>query len=187
MINSIKSKKDIRNEAIKMLEEGHSKQKTYNLLQEKLGLNHEIVAVLKGIPSKKTFAKFAFWNYSLLLILLTLLVILLAQNNLTNSSWSIFIVSAFSFIVFTKRVSSYVYISGMAIIGLLIFLTVYFTDDSIYKNHTNYMYVSLAFIPYIILPLWLEKKLCPSPKETKITYQNNNGQLVNQIQYEFID
>lgn len=187
MEKSSKSKKNIRNEAQKLLNEGLSKQETYTILCAKLGLNYEIAEVLKGIPSKSTVAKFAFWNYLLLLLLLGVLVFFLTLNNILNYAWLIFLITVFSYIVFTKRVANYALITGMAIIAFIIFIVISFIGDSDFKNQSDFIYIFLAFIPYIVLPIWLAKKLCPKPIETKTTYHNKNGELRGKIDFQFVD
>lgn len=187
MEKSSKSKKNIRNEAQKLINEGLSKQETYTILCAKLGLNYEIAEVLKGIPSKSTFAKFAFWNHLLLVLLLALLALIFTQNDIMTYAWSIILISAFCYIVFTKRVANYALITGMAIVAFIIFLVISFTGDSDFKNQSDFIYIFLAFIPYIVLPIWLAKKLCPKPIETKTTYHNKNGELRGKIDFQFVD
>jgi hypothetical protein len=182
-----KSKTSIRKEALKLLNEGQSKQETYQLLSSKFGLDMEVAEVLKGIPSKRTFAKFAFGNYLLLCMLLGLLVFFFSLKDISTYAWHIFLLTTFSYFVFTKRVTYYPWISGMTIIALIIYLVLSFTEDSNFTSTAPFYFILAAFIPYLILPIWLSKKLCPEPLEIKTTYHNESGQLKGKITYTFED
>lgn len=176
------NKQKINKEARRLLKEGTPKQEVFELLKEKYKVTKIIADILKTIPSKQAIDRYGKWNTTLLaLLILTTVIFLGAAPSLGIVIWYGLLIYA----VARKSVSYYVWISILSAISIIGFLVIIFTSDSVTANWLNIIILFVLIVPSLFLPIWLEKKLCPKPKESKVKYTNSKGQKRLKIVYEF--
>ncbi|MCL2247003.1 MAG: hypothetical protein FWC10_07825 [Lentimicrobiaceae bacterium] len=178
-------KKEIRKEAKQLLNQGDkTKQEVFELLVDKYKYSKDVAGVLKYIPTKQAVKKYGIWN-SILLIFLVITTILVFLTMPIQLIWYVPLI----YIVASKKLQYYFWVtvlfSLMAIGFFIVFISTLFTqpfDTTIWI----FVVVSMFFvIPGCILPLWLQKKLCPKPIERREVYVNAEGNKRVQLVYEF--
>ncbi|MFN3529437.1 MAG: hypothetical protein ACK417_05900 [Bacteroidia bacterium] len=178
------NKKEIRNEALQLLKQGTSKQMTFELLVDKHKYTKEIAEILENIPSKKAVTKYGKWNYVLLAILIiTTIKFCLEASLIGTLLWYGLLI----YVVATKRIKHYWWVTAMSSSLLVALIVIILTSSSETCSWTTTTIMLIIIIPSCILPIWLEKKLCPKPTEKKVQYTNSQGQQRMKIVYEFTD
>ncbi len=182
MVEKKIKKNDIRKGAKILLNQGNTKQETFDLLVEKYNFSHEIASILNNIPSSKAIEKYGIWNHILLAILL-----------LTSIFFVIYSIYApliyYGILIYgvaSRRVNFYIWITIISSIGFIGLIAVIVTSSLINLDWTVVILFGL-YLTSIILPIWLEKKLCPKPIKRKEKYTNSEGQQRFKIAYEFSD
>ena len=79
------------------------------------------------------------------------------------------------------------WVTVMSASVLVAFIAVTLTSSSETFTWITTTTMMILIIPSCILPIWLEKKLCPKPTEKKVQYTNSQGQQRMKIIYEFSD
>lgn len=176
------NKKIIRKEAKTLLNQGITKQETFELLVDKYKFSHEIASVLNNIPSAKAIAKYGIWNNILLALLILTSIIYFI-----NSAFMPIIYNGFlAYGVISKRVNFYIWITILSSMGLIVLVAIILTDSSITIDWKVMILLGI-YLTSTILPIWLEKKLCPKTTERKEIYTNSEGQQKSKIIYDFSD
>lgn len=184
MPNENLNKKEIRKEAKQLLKQGTSKQETFELLVDKHKYTYEIADILESIPSAKAIAKYGIWNHVLLaIIILTTIVFFLTTYSIGTLLWYGLLIYG----VATKRINYYMWVTIMSLFALVVFIVTFLTSSAETFYWTRTIILIILIIPSCILPIWLEKKLCPKPTEKKVLYTNSQGQQRMKIVYEFTD
>jgi hypothetical protein len=176
--------KEIRNEARQLLKQGTSKQETFEILKEKYKYSKDVADILKNLPSQQTIEKYGKWNYVLLgLLVLTALIFFWATPTIGIVLWYGLLIYA----VAKMLVKYYIWVTAFSAFAIIGFIAIIFTSDGATTNWSNVIIMISLVIPTLILPMWLEKKLCPKPTERKEEYTNSQGQQRLKIVYEFPD
>ncbi len=175
------NKKEIKQEARKLLKEGASKQEAYETLKEKYKYSVVVSKILHYIPSQKAIKKYSKWNY-------VLLVLLLIQAG--TFMWfepSVLVLIYYGLLIYavlSMLVKHYVWVSVLSFVALISFLAFIITDEAL-KIQWPELLLILTYIPTLILPLWLDKKLCPKPMESKTTFTDSQGQQRVRVVHQF--
>ncbi len=176
-------KKEIGREARKLLKQGITKQEVFVELVDKYKYSKDVAEVLKGIPSQVRIKKYGGWNTLLLSLLIIIeLIILLSLKPSVSLLWYGLLIYA----VATKKIKYYGWITFLAILGALASLIGIFFATGVISLISLILFV-VFFLPSCILPIWLEKRLCPPPTERKELYTNAEGEQRLRIVYEFND
>ena len=184
MANDQLNKTAMRNEARQLLKEGTSKQETFEVLKEKYNVVKDLAEMLKTLPSKQAIDKYGKWNN----VLLALLVLTTAIFLWTTPSPGILIWYGILIYAVAKRlVKYYVWLTVFSAILIISLIAVVFTNDTAATSWITIVVLLSLVIPTLVLPLWLEKKLCPEPTERKEVYTNSLGEERLKIVYEFAE
>lgn len=178
------NKKVIKQEAQELINQGNSKQKTFELLNEKYGYGIEIANVLKKLPSLDAIKRYKTWNY----VLLGILILSAAFLTFTSPEIKIlFWYGGLIYIVAKMLVKNYIWVSIFSGFSLITIVGIMLLDQRASQNLFFLLPLLTFLIPTLILPIWLTKKLCPNPVERKEEYTNLQGQQRLRIVYEFAD
>jgi len=181
------NKSIITKEARILFKKGTSKQETFQILSEKYKSSKVVSDILKNIPSLQAAKKYGVWNF-LLLVLLLLTTLFFVKQKPTISTFGIFLwYGILLYIVARMLVKYYVYVALLSSITIISLTCLLFFFDSSQVNWIEIGLLLILTISTLILPIWLEKKLCPKPNETKEVYTNSEGQQRQKIVYEFKD
>jgi len=175
-------KKEIANDARQLLKQGTSKQQTFETLVDKYKYGKDVADVLKNIPSLIRIQKYGAWNF---LLLFLLILIVLISLFLTGPSFIVLYYGLLIYAVAMKQVKFYMWISLLSTCALIGFVAIILTTENAKLNWPALIAILGLTIPTFILPLWLEKKLCPKPIERKEQYTNSNGEQRMRIVYYF--
>ena len=178
------NKTQIRKEAKLILAQAVSKQECFELLNKKYKARKVIADVIKNLPSSTAIAKYGVWNNILLGLLIVSAIGMLTIN------FSFHVVMWFSFLIYSvanKLTKHYAWISLLSLIALIIFSISLSTIGLESIGQTEKVFVFIFVLPALVLPLWLQRRLCPSVAETKEEYLNPEGQKRNRIIYTFPD
>lgn len=176
-------KKEIAKEARQLFKQGgQTKQQVFELLTDKYKYEKDVADVLKYIPSSQAIAKYEIWNNILLAILI--LITITSYIN-SNSFWTLFGYGLLIFGVATKRIKYYMWITGLSALSLIFFAIVLLFNTPEVPELRIIILTILLFIMSCILPIWLQKKLCPEPTEQKEKYTTSEGEERMRIVYEF--
>ena len=176
------NKKDVIIEAQQLLKQGISKQETFEILKEKYKFTKDVSDMLKNLPSQQAIQKYGKWNYVLLILLISTAILFLLE------SLSILILLWYGLQIYavTKMlIKYYSWVSVFSSITLISFIGLIFTNEIPNPNWRNTILLMTLSIPTLIIPLWLENKLCPKPTERMEKYTNSEGQQRLRIVYEF--
>lgn len=144
----------------------------------------EIAEILENIPSSIAINKYGKWNHVLLAILILTTIIFFVE---APSIGTLFWYGILIYGVATKRINYYMWVTVMSASVLVAFIAVTLTSSSETFTWITTTTMMILIIPSCILPIWLEKKLCPKPTEKKVQYTNSQGQQRMKIIYEFSD
>ncbi|PCH99343.1 MAG: hypothetical protein COB85_00125 [Bacteroidetes bacterium] len=177
-------KKVIRTEARKLLKEGISRQTAYENLKTKYKNGKIVADLIKNLPSLEAIKLYGKWNYMLLSLLI------LTAGLYMYASPSIGIVLWYGILIYgvaRMLLKYYMWVAAMAAFGLIVSIVgiIFSGTDSL--NWAAAVLVVCLNIPSLILPIWLEKRLCPKPSERKEKYTNKQGQQRMKVIYEFKD
>lgn len=175
----------IRQSALELLKQGKSRQETFDILVEKYKFSADVADVLKQLPSKKALAKYGKWNNFLLGIMLftSVFILIITPSVAEFLIWYGFLIYA----VVSKRFEYYIWISFVSFFFFFLFALDLFSGQSHSGSWTNISIFLILQTPNLFLPFWLEKKLCPRPKEKREMYTDHNGKNKIKIVYEFSD
>jgi len=177
-------KNEIVDKAKELLKQGKSRQETFELLVDKYKYTNKVLEVMKQMPSAKAIEKYGKWNYVLLGIML--LTVALYSLTIGAGGWHIL----YGFLIYavaTKRYEHYIWISLLSfvvVVAMSVVLIIYFNEPG---NNWFIAFILALHMPMIYLPFWIEKKLCPSPKERREWYADYEGKDKIKIVYEFSD
>lgn len=178
------NKSAVRSEARQMLKEGKSRQATYEELTEKYLYGNEVADIIKHLPSREARQKYSGWNIMLLIIICIMAILtLIASPTIGLMIWFGVIIYG----VATYSLQYYLWISILAGIGIVGFIAMMFFQGNIASHLFELISALILMGPMLILPIWLEKKLCPKPGESREVYLNAQGQQRSRIIYEFKD
>lgn len=178
------NKKEIKQEALKLLNQGISKQETFEILKEKYEYAIEIANVLKKKPSVKAIEKYRKWNNILLgLLILTSIFFILTTPMIQILIWYVFLI----YTVARMLVKYYIWTSIFSGFAIITYISILILDVNATNNLTYILPILTLVISTFILPIWLEKKMCPKPVESKVEYTNSDGQKRLKIVYQFSD
>lgn len=178
------NKKEIRDEARQLLKQGTSKQDTFEILREKYKYAKDVADILKNLPSQQAIEKYRKWNYVLLgLLVLSTAIFFWAKPTLGITLWYGLLIYAVARIL----VKYYIWVTLLSAIVIISSIAVFLTYQRAVTNWTDIIIMLSLIIPTFILPIWLEKKLCPKPTERKEQYTNEQGQQRLKIVYEFAE
>ncbi|MDR2011040.1 MAG: hypothetical protein LBQ22_11245 [Bacteroidales bacterium] len=182
MKNSGINKNQIKEESVKMLQSGLSKQETYDILKEKYSATKPIADVIKYIPNPEIESQYKIHNIILGSILLSLALIFFV------SSYNIVVLAihlSLIYITITKKIKFYIWISIYSAILIIMSIGI----QIFYSVEYNILSVATIGLPLfsLLLSMKISRSLCPMPKETKEMYINNNGEKRLKIVYSFQD
>jgi hypothetical protein len=174
------NKKAITQEAQQLLKDGNPKQEVYETLAKKYNNSKFIAEIIMHLPSSIAKTKYRKWN---ILLLISIIVPGVMFFTYAPSTFLMFEVMFLVVIISTMHTKLYIWVSALSIISLVVFIGVLFisTISNIYLTIT----ALVLTIINSILPFWVEKKLCPKPKQTKELYTNMYGEQKQRIIYEF--
>jgi hypothetical protein len=178
------SKSEIKKEAKEFLKQGKSRQETFELLIEKHKYITDVADVLKQLPSAKAIEKYGKWNNVLLGIMLATALFYLILIGV--GAWLIWY-GVLIYVVVKRRFENYFWVSILAFIIFVAVLIIWIRN---FNESLDYLAIALILglhMPMIYLPFWLEKKLCPKPKQHRELYTNPEGRDKIKIMYEFSD
>lgn len=176
------NKKAITQEAQQLLKDGTPKQEAYETLAKKYNNSKFIAEIIMHLPSSIAKTKFKKWNT---LLLVSIIISGIMFFVFAPSTFLMFEVMFFVVIVSTMHTKLYIWVSVLSIISLVIFIGV------LISSSISIIYLPTTIPAFIltllnsIFPFWLEKKLCPKPKQTKELYTNMYGEQKQRIIYEF--
>lgn len=176
------NKSAITKEAQQLLEDGIPKQEAYETLAKKYNNSKFIADIIMHLPSSIAKTKYRKWN---ILLLISIIVPGVMFFTYAPSTFLMFEVMFLVVIVSTMHTKLYIWVSTLSIISLVIFIGVIIMSSlsSIYLPTSITAFVLTLFNS--IFPFWVEKKLCPKPKQTKEIYTNTDGEQRQRIIYEF--
>lgn len=181
-IDTQSNKKLIRKEAKALLNQGKSRQETYEHLIEKFKHRKIVADVLKNLPSKSAKEKYRIWNFILLgLLLITAVIFFLATPTLAIVLWYGLLIYA----VARMLTKYYVWVTALASFGLIAGIVVILMGEASSTIWSDILILLVFNLPIIILPIWLTQKLTPSPIERKEKYQAKDGSQKLRLTYEF--
>jgi len=167
-----------------MLKHGKSRQDTYLELKAKYGSGKVVVDVIENLPSLEAKKKYGIWNYFLLALLLLITALFM------RAAPSIGIVIWYGLLIYAvARVLTkyYIWVTIMTAIAIAGGLAAVVTNDLESVNWSNAVIFLILNVPALILPIWLERKLCPAPTERREKYTNKEGKQKIRVVYEFRD
>jgi len=177
-------KREIKKEALELLKHGKSRQESFELLVEKFKFTTDVADVLKKLPSSIALAKYIKWNNILLgIMFLTTLVLLLIAG---IGPW-LFWYGILIFVVAKRRFEYYIWISFISFILSAGMIVIFFRNYDESHKLFDMAFLLTLFLASGFLPFWLEKRLCPKPKESRIVYTDHQGRDKIKIVYEFSD
>ena len=180
----ILNKKEVRKEAKELLKQGIIKQQVFESLVEKHKYSIEIANILTNIPSLKAIKKYRIWNYILLgVIILNTLIFLISAPSISSTLWFSLLIYGVS----TMKTNYYKWVAILSFFIIAIFVVLVLNNSG--ENNYSFSLISIIILSIIscILPIWLETKLCPKPKEEKVLYTNSKGQQKYKMTYQFQD
>jgi hypothetical protein len=179
-------KKEIAKEAQQLLKQGgKTKQEVFEMLVDKYKYSKDVADVLRYIPTTQAIAKYGAWNTVLLVILILTAIISFMPNPTLGILWYVLLIYA----VATKRIQYYMWATILYSFFAISFLAIimYMKSFEIIFHWISLIFLTFFVIPGCILPLWIQKKLCPKPIERKEVYVNAEGNRRLKIVYEFPD
>ena len=177
-------KTEVLKEAKQLLDQGKSRQETFQTLLEKYNNAKIIVDIVKDLPAAIALKKFGFLNIILLVsLIIPAIFLMISAPNLGIIGWMGFLI----YNVAKKNFEYYTYVSLIATCGLLVIVAFLFDYSSKPMNWSSFVIIAFIFILFIVLPIWIKNKICPKPIETREKYINAQGQERIRIRYEFRD
>jgi len=177
-------KTEVLKEAKQLLDQGKSRQETFQTLLEKYNNAKIIADIVKDLPATIALKKYGYLNIILLVSLIIPAIFLMATApSLGIIGWMGFLI----YNVAKKNFEYYTYVALIATCGLLAIVAFLFDYDAKPMKWTSFMILGLVFIVFIILPIWIKNKFCPKPTETRERYINAQGHDRIRIKYEFRD
>jgi len=178
-----KTQKDaLRTDAIQLLAQGHSKQAAYEQLVQKYGFAKLVAEVLKELPSKKAVERYGKWNYAFLIFLV---LIVAALFTITGQAISLLWFVLALWVVAKRLLKYYIFISAIGVVSLISLVVLHFTETASNGSWMNLVLVLLPILIIVFFPLWLTKKLSPSPIEKRETYTDQAGVSRVRLSYVF--
>jgi hypothetical protein len=173
----------IKNEARKLLNEGKSRQETFETLVNEHKVARDIAEIIKQLPSLQAIKKYKLWNN----ILLGLLVMKAVMFVVEDLSFAVLILwlGFLGYVIYKRLIHLYIVVTASSTIGLLAGVGFYIFSE--YEIEIPMALFFVVFASTLIISFWLEKKLCPPPSERKELYTTENGQQRMKIVYEFQD
>jgi len=177
-------KKEIAKEAQQLLKQGDkTKQEIFDILVDKYKYSKDVADILRYIPTKQAIKKYGIWNS----ILLTVLVLSTALSLITVPTIGIIWYILLIYAVASKKMQYYMWATILYSLFAMVFFATILTTKS-FDIIFHWIILCLLFflvVPGCILPLWLQKKLCPKPIEQKEVYVNAEGNKRMRIVYKF--
>ncbi len=185
MINIDKNpKNEIVEKAKELLKQGRTRQETFELLVDKYKYTNKVLEVMKQMPSSKAIEKYGKWNN----VLLGIMLLIVAMFSVSIGPGSLLILYGFLiYAVITKRFEHYFWISILSFVILIAVLTISIININKSIDVLAIVLILALHLPMIYLPYWIEKKMCPKPKEHREWYTNHEGRDKIKIVYEFSD
>jgi hypothetical protein len=188
--NTIKLKdlRDLKEEAVELLNKGLSKQEAFDILKKKYYSQKSIVSVLRYIPTKARKRKYGIfvWTAGFLLILISLFISIYLYSSPVLLTVFIVFQTVAVYNILRFNVKYYHPVNAYLIILFSTFATISALNDS-----TKYvpLVVVLSFATFIAggLILWLSLKLAPEPEKTKELFIDSNGKKRFRLVYIFKD
>lgn len=178
-----KTQKDaLRTDAIQLLAQGHSKQAAYEQLVQKYGFAKLVAEVLKELPSKKAVERYGKWNYAFLIFLV---LIVAALFTITSQAISLLWFVLALWVIAKRLLKYYIFISATGVVSLISLVVLHFTETASNGSWMNFVLVLLSALMIVFFPLWLTRKLSPSPIEQKETYTDRAGVSRVKLSYVF--
>lgn len=166
------------------MRQGNSRQAVFDTLAEKYHFEKTVADIVKHLPSAQAIEKYGKWNKLLLgLFIFETVLLLWLGKEINLVLWMGFLIYA----VNTMQVQYYMFISLISGFGIMFFVAMLIINEQDSINWLRIIAMAPIVIPTLILPIWLEKRLCPQPKESKEMYTNSQGQKRLRVVYEFVD
>ena len=178
-----KTPKDhLRAHAIQLLAQGNSKQAVYEQLVQKYGFAKLVAEELKELPSKKALERYGKWNHALFAFIVLVVAGLFAS---TGQVFSIFWFSLLLWVVAKRKLKYYILVTAIGVVGLITMTFMYLTEKESGMTFINLVVWCLPALILVFFPLWLTRKLSPSPVELKETYTDQAGVSRVKLRYVF--
>ena len=177
-------KKQIAEEARQLLKQGEkTKQDVFEILVDKYKYSKDVADILKYIPTTQAVKKYGIWNSILLIILILTAISALITLPTVGMIWYILLI----YVVASKKTQYYMWATFLYSAFAIVFIAsiVYEKSFDILFHWTGLVFLIFFIIPGCILPLWLQKKLCPKPVEQREVYVNAEGNKRMKIVYKF--
>jgi hypothetical protein len=175
--------KQLKIKANELLNQGVTKQETYEQLVLQFGHPTATADVLKRIPSKQAWSKYGIWNHLLsgLMILLFLLVFLPDPAIATFIWYGLPTVA-----ILGKKTRYYFWVAIVAFIGTIGGSAVSISSSD-HIPTVGIVILLAILLPAGFLAIWLPKKLTPEPEEETEFYENENGQQRSRTVFKFVE
>ncbi len=175
-------KDQLRADAIQLLAQGNSKQAVYEQLVQKYGFAKLVAEELKELPSKKALERYGKWNHALFAFIVLVVAVLFAgTGKIMTLFWFILIL----WVVAKRMLKYYIFITAIGAVSLISLVVLYLTDNEAGMSLINVVVWCLPALILVFFPLWLTKKLSPSPIEQKETYTDQAGVSRVKLRYVF--
>lgn len=180
------NKNSVQNKAREFLRKGTSRQESYENLVEEFGHAETTSKIISGLPSKKAWKKYGFFNHILSVLMVSLfLTVILSAPSFGTLLWYGLPTMA----VLMKKTRYYFWIVILVAFGSIGLIVM--TLNSI-ESLTDEIILRLAIIVAVLIPtaflaIWLPKKLTPGPEEVREFYENEYGERRSRIVYRFVD
>ncbi len=189
MTLSSKIRKEVYRKAKALLNRNYSRQDANAELCNEYHDNRLVAGVLKYMPTRAAKKKYGFYNYLLIAILLLFAVLISYYQPMRSSMiWLTYIYLAVPvYVVFRYLTEYYTWLTFYGLVFLIVFVTLGLMHPDEPFSLSKLVVVFLFCAPVILLPMWLQGKLCPSPKMHLESYTDDKGVAVRRLVYEFPD
>ena len=121
-------------------------------------------------------------------LLASLLISIAAIYVLTNSAIVVITLYVISiYIVAVVKTRYYPWIFALTMIQFIIGIGIFLSNDTNTNIWINVIIFLIIQTPCLILPIWIPKKICPSPIKSKELFKNNKGDNRMRVVYKFQD
>jgi len=179
-------KKEIGKEAKALLKQRIPKQQVFETLVDKYKYSKDIIDILRYLPSENLISKYSKWNNVLfgILIFKTILFLTLSPSSIISLLFSLL----FIYVVAKIKLKYYSWLAITSVFASLSFIFFLLNRGLAPIAIFNLcLYFLIVIVPTLVLPIWLEKKLCPEPIERKELYTNSEGENRMRVVYQFVD
>ncbi len=178
--------------AKELLNQGKSRQETYEILKKEHTLAKDVADALNYLPAKKGIRKYRPWGIvqAALLTLLSSQLLFTAYNDgYIPAVPTLIAIAYFGFLIQASarmQMKFYPWITFLMIISIISGAVVMIAELANVQLVEAIAFFGLSTV-VLALSIWIEKKVCPKAKEIKEKYTDATGRQRLRLRYELED